>query len=147
MRKTEIIKNIKLIIENLNAANNNIEEYTEPYKNIQEHLKEIEEIESENSFNLALDYDAISHDALRSCIRENGDIKEMETNFDNLLSELEEWASKSSEKKSEQIQEEYIDKLSNIKDNFDIDSIQCESDLENMLSEMIAQLEELLVEL
>lgn len=143
MRKSDIKKYIKSIIESMNNARENMDEYLQPYKDIKEHLEAIQNIEEENGIDLCVDYEAIENDALRSCITEGGDIQDMEDSYNSLLEDLENWADESSEKKSEQIQEDYIDVLSDIKEIFEIDCIECEDDLESMLSDMITQLEDM----
>lgn len=143
MRKSDIKQGIKLIIEAINTAKDNIEEYLQPYVDIKEHLEAIQSIEEENGLEAVIDYETILDDILRNCINNSGDIQEIENQFEILMADLENWQDESSEKKSEQIQEQYVDVLSEIKESFGIDSIECEEDVRSRLYDMIGNLEEM----
>ncbi|OSA95742.1 UNVERIFIED_ORG: hypothetical protein B2H93_04790 [Clostridium botulinum] len=143
MKKSEIKQGIKSIIDAVKIARENIEEYLQPYSDIKGRLDEIQSIEEENGIETGVDYEEIANDTLRSCITKSGDIQYVEEQFDILLSDLENWMEEVSERKSEQIQEQYIDVLTEIKDNFDIDSIECEEDLDSQLFDIINSLEDM----
>lgn len=143
MRKSEIKQGVKSIMEAITTARENIDEYLQPYKDIKEHLETIQSIEEDNGLETGLDYETIEDDTLRSCISESGDIQDIENQFEMLMSDLENWQDESSEKKSEQIQEQYVDVLSEIKESFDIDSIECEEDIDDRLHDMINSLEDM----
>lgn len=145
MKKSEIKDGIKLITSAINTARENMKEYLKPYEDIKEHLQAIQSIEEENCLDIGLDYESVAIDTLRSCITESADIQEVEEQLDYLISDLENWAEESSEKKAEQIQEDYIDVLSEIKDNFEIDSMDCDEDLDNQLFDLITALEEVII--
>ncbi|MBZ9693355.1 hypothetical protein [Clostridium sp. M14] len=143
MRKSEIKQGVKSIIEAIITARENVDEYLQPYKDIKEHLEAIQSIEEDNGLETGFDYEEIENDTLRSCISESGDIQDIENQFEMLMSDLENWQDESSEKKSEQIQEQYVDVLSEIKESFDIDSIECEEDVDDRLYDMINSLEDM----
>ncbi|MBY6838762.1 hypothetical protein [Clostridium botulinum] len=143
MRKSEIKQGVKSIMEAITTARENIDEFLQPYKDIKEHLEAIQSIEEDNGLETGFDYEEIENDTLRSCISESGDIQDIENQFEMLMSDLENWQDESSEKKSEQIQEQYVDVLSEIKESFDIDSIECEEDVDDRLYDMINSLEDM----
>jgi len=143
MKKSEIKQGIKLIIYAINTARKDIDERLKPYKDIKEHLDSIQTIAEDNGIDTSIDYESILDDTLRSCITENADIQYIDEQFDMLLADLENWQDESSEKKSQQIQEQYVDVLSEIKESIEIDNIECEQDLDDRLFDMIGNLEEM----
>lgn len=143
MKKSEIKDNIKSIVEVIKIARENMDKYLQQYKNIKEHLYAIQLIEEENGIDSGINYKTIEIETLVSFLSVNEDIQEIEEQFDRLLSDLENWQDESSENKAEQIQENYIDTLIEIKESFDIDSIECEEDLDNQLFDMINTLEDM----
>jgi hypothetical protein len=145
MNKKEIKQGIKSIIDAIKISVDNIEEYSQSYIDIKEHLDAIQQIEEENSVETGIDYETVLNDTLRSCIRESGDIQDIENQFDYLLADLDNWQSEVSDKKSEQIQELYIDILAEIKDSFEIDSIECVEDLQSQLDDMIDGLNDIII--
>jgi chromosome segregation ATPase len=145
MKKSEIKDGIKSIMDSINTAKENIEEYLQPYEEIKNHLDEIQSIEEENGIETGLDYEMVANDTLRSCIEQSGDIEDITNQFDYLISDLESWQSEVSENKSEKIQEDYIDIITEIKDNFELDSIECSEDLENQLCDMSQALNNVIV--
>lgn len=145
MKKSEIKDGIKSIINAINTARKNIEEYLQPYLDIKNHLDEIQSIEENNGIETGMDYETIAIDTLRSCIEQSRDIEEITEQFDYLNSDLENWQYEVSEDKSEQIQEKYIDVLTEIKDNFELDIIESVEDLDNQLYDMITGLEDIAI--
>ena len=143
MKKSEIksqIKNIKKIIQD---ARNNEEKILKPWNDIVELLNKIETIEEENMIDTNIYFDTVKDDTIQSCIENSYEIEQIFDSFETLISDLECWQEEVSESKSEEIQENYIDILNEIKENFELESIQDEEDFDNYLFDMLNQLKEM----
>lgn len=143
MRKSEIKSQVKEIINLTESVRKGIDNILEPFNRIYELLTKIETIEEENMIDTGIDFETTKDDILRNCIEENTEIEEIFDLFENLISDLQVWQEEVSENKSEEIQERYIDILEEIKENFDIASIECSEDLDNQLFDITTQLEEM----
>lgn len=143
MKKSEIkqwTKSIKIAIQN---ARENIDDILTPYNNVKTHLENIEEVESNFGIDCGIDYEYILGNTITSCIQDNESIEEINNQFDELLSNLEEWYDESSVGKQEEIQEQYIDVLNEIREIFEVDNIECEEDLDNQLFDMFNALDDM----
>lgn len=145
MKKSEIKQGIKSIKEAILVVRESIDEIIEPYENIEEHLVEIQEIQNKAGIDCGIDFEMVLCDALRSCIYDNSDVEEINNKFESLLGDLDLWLEDAGERKQEQIKEQYIYVLNDIKDGFDIDSIECEEDLDNQLFDMINELDSIII--
>lgn len=143
MKKSEIKQGIKSIKEAIIIVRESIDEKLQPYEYVKEHLEAIEEIQNESGIDCGIDFETVLCDALRSCIYDNPDVEEINSQFEILLDDLESWLDEVGERKQEQIQEQYIDILNEIKDNFDVDSIECQEDLDNQLFDMLNALDDM----
>lgn len=137
MRKAEIRDGVNSIKGAIEVAKENMEGYFKPYVSIKEHLDSIQSIADEYGIETDLDYETVADDTLVSCIHESEYIQDIENQFEALLSDLEDWSCGVSEKKAEQIEEQYIATLVDIKEIFDVDSIGCQEDLESQLTDML----------
>ena len=143
MKKSEIkqwTKSIKIAIQN---ARENIDDILMPYNNVKTHLESIEEVENNFGIDCGIDYEYILGNTIASCIQDNENIEEINNQFDELLSNLEEWYEESSVSKQEEIQEQYVDVLNEIREMFEIDNIECEEDLDNQLFDMFNALDDM----
>jgi hypothetical protein len=145
MKKSDIKQGIKLIIDAVSTARKNIDDCLIPYKKTKELLNDLVKIEEEYGVENGIDYETIEIDTLKSCIENNENIQEIGTQFDYLLADLENWKDDSSERKAEQIQEDYIDMINEIKDNCEFDTVECEQDLDDRLFDTINALEEMVI--
>lgn len=143
MKKSEIKSQIKEIISLTENVRKNVEDILEPFNQISELLTKIETIEIDNMIDTGICFDTVKDDTIRSCIQDKSEVEEIFNLFENLISDLQDWQEEVSENKSEEIQEKYIDVLEEIKDNFDIDSIECQEDLDNQLFDIINQLKDM----
>lgn len=143
MKKSEIKLQIKEIASLTENIRKNIDDILEPFNEISELLTKIETIEVDNMIDTGICFDTVKDDTIRSCIQDKSEVEEIFNLFENLISDLQDWQEEVSENKSEEIQEKYIDALEEIKDNFDIDSIECKEDLDNQLFEIINQLKDM----
>lgn len=103
-------------------------------------------MKKENVIKTGLDYEIVVDDTLRSCINKSGDtedIQNIEVQFSILFADLENWQEEVSENESEEIQRQYFDTLTDIKESFDIDSIESIEDLESQLLDMMKRLEDM----
>jgi hypothetical protein len=143
MKKSEIKQEIQSIIDAIKTARKNIDDCLIPYKKTKELLKGLIKIEEEYGIENGIDYETIEIDTIKSCIENSEDIQEVENQFDYLIADLENWRDESSERKGEQIQEDYIDVINEVKDNCEFDSVECEQDLDDRLFDTINALEEI----
>jgi lipid II:glycine glycyltransferase (peptidoglycan interpeptide bridge formation enzyme) len=145
MKKSEIKQGIQSIINVIKTARENIDDYLIPYKKTKELLNDLIKIEEEYGVDNGIDYETIEVDTLKRCIENSEEIQEIEIQFDYLITDLENWRDESSERKGEQIQEDYIDVINEIKDNCEFNSVECEQDLDDRLFDTINALEEIVI--
>lgn len=143
MKKSEIKYALELLVDNIENVIDNLEEIFEPYEKVKESIETIQEVEREDDIETGIDFEIVLGDTLRSCILNNTDFEQIDTQFSNFISELENWIEEVSEKKQDQIREKYLDVICDIKDQFDIDSIEDVVDLENQLNDMINDLKDI----
>lgn len=106
-------------------------------------LEKIQEIQDENGVETGIDFESVSNNTLRSCIENSADIEDIFNQFDYLIADLDCWKDDSSEEKQEEINEKYIDVLNEIREIYELDSIEEEDDLINQLDEMINALDDM----
>lgn len=146
MKKSEIQESINSIIDVLKTARDNIEEILEPYEDVKENLEEIQQIEFDYDIETGIDFEAALNDTIRSCVETSGDIEAMHDAFGEFYDKLSEWQETVGEEEYNKIEELYINPLADVKEIFDIDSIEEADDLDTQLFDMINALEEIEVE-
>ena len=143
MKKSEIKMQVNGIMELIKNAREEEEKILNPWYEIVELLNKIENIEEDNMIDTNIYFDTVKDDTIQSCIDNSYEIEQIFDSFETLISDLECWQEEVSESKSDEIQENYIDILNEIKENFDLQSIQDEEDFDNYLFNMYNQLEEM----
>ena len=131
------------IMELIKNAREEEEKILNPWYEIVELLNKIENIEEDNMIDTNIYFDTVKDDTIQSCIDNSYEIEQIFDSFETLISDLECWQEEVSESKSDEIQENYIDILNEIKENFVLESIQDEEDFDNYLFDMYNQLEEM----
>lgn len=143
MNKREIRSEIKTIIEAINIFRNNLDDVLVPYESIKTKLEEIQGLEEQYGVECNIDYEETLDTLLASCIDNSEYIADISEKFDMLISDIECWQEDVSERKYDEIQEEYLDVLSEIKYLLDSNEATCKDDIEDTLADMINQLEEI----
>lgn len=143
MKKSEIKYALELLVDSIEKVLDNLEDVFEPYEKVKESIESIQEVEREDGVETGIDFEIVLGDTLRSCILNNTDFEQIDTQFSDFISELENWIEEVNEKKQDQIREKYLDIVCDIKDQFDIDSVEEVVDLENQLNDMVNSLKDI----
>ena len=143
MRKTEIKSRLEEIAEAIENLRGNLEDILEPHKELCEHLDAIDSLELNYSFNIDIDIEDAKHTALSDLIESNDDWVEIGGMIENLLEELNFWYEDVSERKAEEIQERYIEPISNMDVNFCLDDVTDLDSLDDMLIGVLNYIEEI----
>lgn len=136
MCQQEFKTSVKEIIESLNTAIENSEECFEEYYHIMAQVDEDTEV--------IMDCETTKEDILTSCIKENEYIKDCLQKLNAIVTDLETWRDKSSDDKSKQITEKYIDIIEGIEEELDLENIENEEELKKHLNDAANSFKDLL---
>lgn len=142
MRKSEIKSGVKIILESINNFREELDEVLQPIEEITKHLESIQNIQDEHGLDCGIDFEEVERDLIINLIEDNSDFEEINNSFDYLITDLENWMEDVSERKQEQIQEEYIDVLEELRTNIDTSGVYDKDSLDDMLIGLINSIEE-----
>lgn len=133
MKKSEIKSGIKVILESINNFREQLSDILKPINEIKSHLESIQSIQDKHSIDAGIDFEEIERALITNLVEEN---------FDYIIADLENWMEDASEGKQEQIQQEYIDVLEDLRNYIDMSEVYDEDSLDDMLIGLINGIEE-----
>jgi chromosome segregation ATPase len=144
MNKKDVRDGIKDIQASLKDFKENYEEELKPLQEIRTLIEGIKAIEEEHCIELEIDWEEVDEEAVRDIISGSSWYTNIEEQIDQLLDNLGEWVSEANENKANQIEEEYIDPLTDIKNTLSIDNnnICCVDDIDNMIADLETALDD-----
>ncbi len=133
MKKSEIKSGVKIILQSISNFRGQLDDILQPIDDIREHLEAIRNIQDEYGLDCTVDLEEVERDLIINLIEENSYFEEINNSFDYIVSDLENWMEDVSETKQEQIQEEYIDVLEELRTNIDMSEVYDKDSLDDML--------------
>lgn len=133
MKKSEIKSGVKNILQSISNFRGQLDDILQPIDDIREHLEAIQNIQDEYGLDCTVDFEEVERDLIINLIEENSNFEEINNSFDYMVSDLENWMEDVSETKQEQIQEEYIDVLEELRTNIDMSEVYDKDSLDDML--------------
>lgn len=142
MKKSEIKSGIKVILESINNFREQLSDILKPINEIKSHLESIQSIQDEYGIYSGIDFEEVEGHLITNLVEENEEFEEINNSFDYIIADLENWMEDASERKQEQIQEEYIDVLEDLRNYIDMSEVYDEDSLDDMLIGLINGIEE-----
>lgn len=137
MKKSEIKSGVRNIITVIKNVRGQIDDMLQPIYEVKKHFDAVEELETKYDIECDTNFDEVIGVAINNYMNDNEQISEIDSAFNNLISDLEDWMYDSSEKKQEQIQEEYIDVLEELREGLDTSDVYDKESLDELLVDLV----------
>lgn len=141
MKKSEVKDGIKSIQLSFFDFKEHFEEELQPYEEANKHLEALQGIEENDGVEIGIEYDDVRITIIRNILENSSRCSDVIEQIDLLMSDLENWKDDSGEKKAEQIQEQYIEPLEELRELWRFDEVEDIDGVKNIMEDMESSLE------
>lgn len=142
MKKSEIKDGVKNIVSAINNFRDQLDDLYAPIDEIKEHFEAINQIQEDNGLDCGVEIEDIERNLITNLLDDNEDYQEIDNAFDNIICDLEGWSDDVSDNKREQIQDDYIQPLEDIRNNIDLSEVFDKDTLDDMLIGILNEIDE-----